>query len=124
VTDVRIYCDHGDHAPKISKITTLRRDATGAWSEAPEVAFSLKAASGGSADRWVPRTPFQIIEDEAGGHARWDFPCSISSRHHRPVRQEKLFPALDALAESGQFDVSLELLAATLKMLARARPGA
>ncbi len=97
----------------------------GGWSETPESAHALKMASGESRDRWIPETPFQIIEDDAGNRwARWEFRCSLNRHHHRPVRQEKLFPALDTLADGGQRDVSLKLLAATLKLLARARPGA
>ncbi len=97
----------------------------GGWGEAPESAHALKMASGESRDRSVAETPFQIIEDDAGNRwARWDFRCSLNRRHHRPARQENLFPALDTLADGGQCDVSLDLLTATLKMLARARPGA
>ena len=114
MTEVRIYCDHDDHAPRESEIVTLQR-VPGGWAEVPGKSYALRMASGNSSQRWVPATPFQIMQDTEGNRwARWDLRCHLDERHNVQLRQEKLFPRLDKVADAGMFELPLRLLGASL----------
>ncbi len=117
MTDIRIYCDHDDHLPKVVEVDRLRRNPSGGWDESPDM-LSPRMASGGRdpvspaelGERWLPRSSLQIMD----GWARWDFRCAADTRHNVQVRQDKLFPRLDKFADVGMFDLSLRILAASL----------
>ena len=111
MTDIRIYCDydHETHAPRVVEIDRLRRNPAGGWDESPDM-LAPRIKSGGSGERWVPKSSLQIMD----GYARWDFRCALDDRHNFQRRQDELFPVLDKFTAVGMSDLSLRLLAATL----------
>ncbi len=115
--EIVIFCQHKSHAERRATICTLKK-VPGGWDESADTSSRIRMASGGSTARSVPPVSFQIMDPgKDTGYLRWSFECSINSKHNVQVRQQKLNKALDAFAAGGESQVSLPLLAASLRLL-------